>query len=166
MIIFLWIRSNVPNVVHAAGHRIQTALEWATRPWTLLVSNLASNARFHQKSMVWKRSTFKTHLPPLLPQSLQCICTSNAYSVSIRIHLLSPFTNYIKKSKHLSQLTGIIISTILILPYSQKPYNQNLNWFCLKTHLNFLSSSQAACVRNTPWTKVLFSLLPEERCNY
>lgn len=152
--------------MHAAGHRIQTALECATRPWTLLVSNLASNARFHQKSMVWKRSTFKTHLPPPFPQSLQFRCTSNSYSASIRIHLLSPFTNYIKKSKHLSQLTEIIISTILIVPYTQKPYNQNSNWFCLKTHLNFLSSTQAARVRNTPWTKILFSLLPEERCNY
>lgn len=124
------VRSNALNVVHAARHsRIQTALVCATGPWTLLVSNLASNARFHQISMPWKRWTFKTHISPLLPQSLKCICTSNFYSMFGRIHSrhrikITLFTNYIKKSKDLSQFTEIIISMILILPSSQKPYNQ------------------------------------------
>lgn len=47
-VIFVQVRSNFPNTVHAAGHsRIQTALACAVRPWTLLVSNLASKPRFH-----------------------------------------------------------------------------------------------------------------------
>jgi len=50
--------------------------------------------------------------------------TSNFYSVSGMIHLLSPFTNYIEKPKDFSRLAETNVLMILILPSSQKPYNQ------------------------------------------
>lgn len=68
---------------------------------------------FHEKD------EYLRHPPP--QKSLN---TSNFYSVSGMIPLLSPFINYTKKPKDSSQLSEINISVVLIFPSSQKPYSQ------------------------------------------